>query len=87
MNAKTDIKSAKKEVANNYKYFQKMLPEWRDEHLAEYALIHNQKLVDFFKNDQDAIRIGIKNHGLGHFSVQAVQNASADLGHQSNALF
>ena len=87
MNISKEIESAKQEVSANYKYFENMLPEWRGMHLAEFALIHKQELVAFFESEHDAIQVGMKDYGLGYFSVQAVQNVSADLGHQSNALF
>ena len=87
MNTKTEIAAAEKEVSANYQYFKKMRPEWYNEHSMEFALIHHQKLVDFFESEKDAIRTGIRQYGMGKFSVQSVQDNPIDLGHQSNVLF
>ena len=82
-----EVKVAEKEVSDNYKYFKKMLPDWKNGHLSEFALLHHQKLIGFFESEHDAIQTGIKDYGLGSFSVQSVQYNSVDFGHQSNALF
>lgn len=87
MATKDEIAAAEKEVSANYQYFKKMQPEWRDEHLVEFALIHHQKLVDFFESEKDAIKVGIRYYGVGKFSIQSVKNDPFDLGHQSNILF
>ncbi len=87
MTTKIEIAAAEKEVSANYKYFKKMQPEWRNEHLLEFVLIHHQELVDFFESENDAIKVGIRHYGMGKFSVQSVKNDSIDLGYQSNVLF
>ncbi|WP_424945704.1 hypothetical protein [Candidatus Spongiihabitans sp.] len=87
MTIKDEVKAAEREVNDNYKYFKKMLPEWRDDHLSEHALIHRQELVMFFQTTHDAIQVGIKDYGLGNFSVQSIRHTPADFGHQSNAIF
>lgn len=78
---------AENEVRENYKYFKKMRTKWLDDHKSDYALIQQQKLVDFFESEKDAIHTGIREYGLGNFSVQSVENRPFDLGHQSNVLF
>ena len=87
MSSKNEVVAAEKEVSENYKYFKKMRPEWKNGHLSDYALIHHQKLVDFFESENDAIRTGIREYGLGYFSVQSVRDNPVDFGHQSNVLF
>ncbi len=87
MVTKHETEAAEREVSENYKYFQDMLPEWRKTHVSGHVLIHHQKCVDFFESSSDAIQVGIKDYGLGKFSVQSIQNIPVDLGHQSNVLF
>jgi len=48
MNNQNKIELAEKEVGDNYRYFKKMLPEWRRQGSSGYALIHKQQLVGFF---------------------------------------
>ena len=84
---KDKIDAAEREVNENYEYYQKMLPEWRNAHLNEHVLIHHQGLMGFYGSMRDAIQVGIKDYGLGSFSVQSIENIPVDLGHQSNALF
>ena len=87
MPTKDRIDAAEREVNENYDYYQKMLPEWRDAHLNGHVLIHHQKPMGFFESIRDAIQVGIKDYGMGNFSVQSIENIPVDLGHQSNALF
>ena len=87
MTTKHEVEAAEREVNENYEYFQRMLPEWRKDHMTECVLIHNQESIGFFESMYDAIQVGIKDYGLGKFSVQSIQNIPADLGHQSNVLF
>ena len=87
MNTTDEIAAAEKEVNANYEYFKQMQPEWRGEHLLEFALIHRQQLVDFYESENDAVKVGIKDYGMGKFSVQSVKDDPIDLGYQSHALF
>jgi len=87
MNTTDEIAAAEKEVSANYEYFKQMQPEWRAEHLLEFALIHRQQLVDFFESENDAVKVGIKHCGMGKFSVQSVKDDPIDLGYQSHVLF
>ena len=64
--------AAEKEVSQNYEYFLTMLPQWRQTHPTHFALLHNQQLVDFYETENDAIKVGVKDFGWGHFSVQPV---------------
>jgi len=87
MTTADEITAAEKEVSANYEYFKQMQPEWRDEHLLEFALIHRQQLVDFFESENDAIKAGVKQYGMGKFSVQSVRDDPIDLGYQSHVIF
>jgi len=87
MTTKDEIAAAEKEVSANYEYFKQMQPEWLDEHLLEFALLHRRQLVDFFESENDAIKVGVMRYGMGNFSVQSVKNDPIDLGYQSNVLF
>ncbi len=87
MPTKDKIDAAECEVNGNYDYYQQMLPEWRDAHLNEHALMHHQELMGFYESMRDAIQVGIKYYGLGNFSVQSIEDIPVDFGHQSNALF
>lgn len=40
-----------------------MLPEWQQNHLSEFALIHHQALVYFFASNNDAIKAAPINTG------------------------
>jgi len=87
MTTADEIAAAEKEVSANYEYFKRMQPAWRDEHLLEFALLHRQQLVDFFDSENDAVKAGIKQYGMGKFSVQSVQGDPIDLGSQGKILF
>lgn len=87
MTTKSEIEAAEREVSENYKYFQEMLPKWRDGHPSDFVLIHHQELVGFFESENDAVKAGIMQYGMGKFSVQSVLNQPIDLGYQSHALF
>lgn len=87
MTTKDEIAAAEKEVRANYEYFKQMQPEWRDAHLLEFALIHRRQLVDFFESENDAVKVGVRQYGMGKFSVQSVRDDPIDLGYQSHVLF
>ena len=87
MTTQSKMVTAEKEVSKNYRYFKEMQAEWLDGHMSDYALIHKQKLVEFFESEKDAVRTGVRDYGWGNFSVQSVRNEPVDLGHQSNVLF
>ncbi len=54
------------------KFYREKLPEWA-EHEGKYALIHDQRLVDFYSSYDDAIKIGYSKFGLQPFLVKQVQ--------------
>lgn len=74
---------ATREVDANFTYFETKLPKLKKDHLKEFALLHKQQIIDFFKDEDDAIQIGFKDYGEGRFSVQQVADNRIDLGYQS----
>ncbi len=79
----TDIKTL--EIQNNYRYFQTVVGDLIKEHEDEYALLHNQSLVDTFKKPVDAMMVGMEKFADGKFSVQKITTRPVDLGFLSNA--
>ncbi|OIO21354.1 hypothetical protein COV61_00510 [Candidatus Micrarchaeota archaeon CG11_big_fil_rev_8_21_14_0_20_47_5] len=43
------------------------------EHEGEFVLIHNEKVIDTFKSQEDAIRLGIKRFGNVPFLVKKIE--------------
>lgn len=80
------LASAKKEVEANFRYFQSRLPELMKNHRGQFALLHKRQIIEFFESENDAIKIGKKDYGKGHFSVQQVSDICVDLGIQSNLI-
>ena len=87
MSKSPEVIAAEKEVSKNYEYFLTMLPQWQQSHPTHFALLRHQQLVDFYESEYDAIKIGVKDFGWGHFSVQPVRETPVDLGYQSSVLF
>ena len=80
------IKRANQEVTDNYQFFKTQLVSLMKNHAGKYALLHKQKIIEFFDSENDAIKVGIKDYSEGCFSVQQVDNKMIDLGYQSNVL-
>jgi len=78
------LSEAMNEVRANFKYFQSKFPELKKTHPNEFALLHKKKIIEFFESENDAIKIGMKDYGEGHFSVQQVADTFIDLGYQSH---
>ncbi len=74
------------EVDLNYKTFQDQLSALLPEHRGKFALLHHQKIVDFFKTSNDAIAAGKSQFPDGMFSVQEVTDRVIDLGFFSHAM-
>lgn len=77
------VEKAKKEVNENYDFFRTQISQLKDEHLNEFALLHDKEISNFFINEDDAIKIGIEKYGEGSFSVQQVNDSHIELGYQS----
>lgn len=72
------------QVSSNYKWFQDLLPELMVKHRGKHALLHSEKIVDFFPSSLDAVKEGLKKFGEGNFSVEAVDDKVEDLGFYSH---
>ena len=77
------VEKAQNEVDNNYKFFQTKLEELKNDHLNEFALLYKKEIIDFYFNEDDAIKIGIDKYGEGNFSIQQVNDGIIELGYQS----
>jgi len=72
------------EIQRNYAAFQIMLPNITNDHLGEFALLKNGKVVEYFKSVVDADRAGRRLFSDGVFSVQEVSQTPTDLGYFSH---
>ncbi len=80
------LSEAMAEVSANFKYFQSHLPELKKMHLNEFALLHKEKIIEFFESENDAIKIGMRDYGEGCFSVQQVADTVIDLSHKPHII-
>lgn len=62
-----------------------MLPKLLDKFKGQYALMHGEKVADYFDNPADAVVEGLKRFGQGAYSVQEVTDAVESLGFYSYA--
>lgn len=77
------LEKANREVSENYTFFQTQLEELKKDHFNQFALLHQKKIIEFFNDEDDAIKIGKRDYGEGGFSVQQVNDQIIDLGYQS----
>ena len=75
------------EVDANFDAFEKMFADLYREHPGKFALMKDQKTVEFFDTSADAFRAGRKLFSDGHFSIQKISPEIVDLGVLSHALF
>lgn len=73
------------QVERNYDAFVEMLPELMKSRPGQYALIHDEKIIDFFKESLAAVSTGLRDFGSGNYSVQQVTMEADDLGFYSYA--
>ncbi len=71
------------EVDRNYDAFVGMLPGLVPLHAGKFALMHKEKVVDFFDTSLDATLIGMRQFGHGGYSVQEVADEPEHLGFYS----
>ena len=74
-------------VDRNFEAFQKQLPELLKTQRGKYALLRDQKVVEFFDSVRDALIYGRDNYSDEAFSVQKVTDAPEDLGYFSHAVY
>ena len=56
-----------------YKFYLAHLKEFIPEHLNDFVLIKGDKLVDFFKSYEEALRGGLKRFGNVPFFIKEVR--------------
>ncbi len=68
------------EVDRNYDFFQRNLATFMKDHAGQYALLKEQRVVDFFERAGDAFRYAIAHYADRIFSIQEVIDEPIDLG-------
>ena len=82
------IRSRQEEVDRNYQAFLGQLPALlqSDAHKGKFALMHEEKIVEFFDTVSDAYAAGKALFKSDPFSIQEVTDVAVDLGYFSHAL-
>jgi hypothetical protein len=75
----------KTESERNYAAFISQLPDLVDTHGGQFALLHAQKVVEYFESAADAVIEGTRRFGRGQYSVQEVTDEIENLGFYSYA--
>lgn len=70
----------RRQVDDNYDFFQRRLAALLPEHRDEYVLIRDRQIVDFFEDVGDAYRAGLARFPDQVFSIQEVSDEPVDLG-------
>ena len=73
------------EVRKNYDAFRKLLPGLLETHPGKFALLRDEKVVEFFDTARDALVFAQSQYADGLFSVQEVNDSVVDLGWYSHA--
>jgi len=73
------------EIDRNFEAFRSMLPDLLQTKPGKYALMHAQRVVDFFDCSMSAVVAGLQQFGEGHYSVQQVTEQADNLGFYSYA--
>ena len=80
-------RASKQEVVNrNFEAFQKELPTLVTTHPGKFALIRDEKIVEFFDTIGDAVKHAQSNYSDDLYSVQQVTHEVEDLGYFSHAV-
>jgi hypothetical protein len=74
------------EVKRNYEVFVQMLPTILETHHDQFALMRDQKVVEYFDTAGDANRAGRQLFSDERFSIQQVTRTPIDLGFFSHAM-
>lgn len=80
-------KMAESQVDRNFVVFRAQLPELLKSHPGKFAVLHDEKIIDFFDSFADAARFGYAQFGPENFSVQEVTSKEISLGFHSYALY
>lgn len=73
------------EIDANYDFFRRNLKDFIAEHHHRYAVLREQRVVDFFDEVADADRAARAAFPDGLYSIQPVIDAPIDLGFFSHA--
>lgn len=60
----------------DYEAFKEKLPSLLKEHAGEFAVIHNEKIVEIFSDERGALNFARTKYGSGRFIVQEIHNRS-----------
>jgi hypothetical protein len=77
--------NAPSEVDSNYDAFVAQLPNILDRRRGQYALLHQQQIVEYYDGALEAASEGYRRFGEGAYSVQEVTDESDNLGFYSYA--
>ena len=73
-------------VDKNYQAFRKQLPTLLGTHPGQFALLRDERIVDFFGTAQEAAAYAQSNFDDELYSVQEVTDTAVDLGWFSHAV-
>jgi hypothetical protein len=80
-------RSLKEEVVSkNFEAFQKELPRLLTTHSGKFALMRDEKVIEFFDSIGDAIKYARDNFPDDLYSIQLVTQEVEDLGYFSHAV-
>jgi hypothetical protein len=74
------------EIDRNYMVFKELLSSILTDHLGEYALMRDRKIVSYHASAGDAERAGAAAYADGIYSYQLVSSEPVDLGFYSYVL-
>ena len=74
------------ELINNYKAFQKLLPELEPTDAGKYALMRKGKLSQIFDSPGDAMKFAEEKYTDGLYSIQQITDRVVELGYFSHAV-
>jgi hypothetical protein len=80
------MSNIQEEVDRNYEAFQKELPILITKYRGQYALMKDQKIINFFSTAEDARAAAVAFIPDHMFSIQQVIDAPIDLGYFNYAV-
>jgi hypothetical protein len=80
------VTSKEQAVNDNFAAFQQMLPSLMQTHQGKFALLRDEKAVEFFDSVADAIKYARTNYSDDLYSIQLVTREVEDLGYFSHAV-
>lgn len=74
------------ELINNYKAFQKLLPELEPTDAGKFALMRKEKLIQIFDSPGDAMKFADEKYTDELYSIQQITSRAVELGYFSHAV-